>query len=90
MSSLEPESDLTPTERVSTGRLPEESPLGCSSASRGKLDAEGRVILSDGLFAAQRYEPDAIIEFSTLTGAIIVALGNIVPGCGSSPSSRTQ
>jgi hypothetical protein len=26
------------------------------------------VILSDGLFAAQRYEPDAVIEFSTLTG----------------------
>lgn len=38
-------------------------------------DAEGRVILSDALFYAQRYEPDAIIEFSTLTGAVIVALG---------------
>ena len=25
-------------------------------------DAEGRVILADGLFYAQRYEPDAIIE----------------------------
>ncbi len=38
-------------------------------------DAEGRVILSDGLFYAQRYHPDAIIEISTLTGAIIIALG---------------
>lgn len=38
-------------------------------------DAEGRVILSDGLYYAQRYEPDAIIEFSTLTGAMIIALG---------------
>lgn len=38
-------------------------------------DAEGRIILSDGLFYAQRYEPDAIIELSTLTGAIIIALG---------------
>jgi leucyl aminopeptidase len=38
-------------------------------------DAEGRVILSDGLFYAQRYKPDAIIEFSTLTGAMIIALG---------------
>jgi leucyl aminopeptidase len=43
-------------------------------------DAEGRVILSDGLHYAGRYEPDAIVELSTLTGAIIVALGNIASG----------
>lgn len=39
-------------------------------------DAEGRIILSDGLFYAQRYNPAAIIELSTLTGAIIIALGS--------------
>lgn len=39
-------------------------------------DAEGRIILSDALFYAQRYNPDAIIELSTLTGAIIIALGS--------------
>ena len=38
-------------------------------------DAEGRIILSDALFYAQRYHPDAIVEFSTLTGAIIIASG---------------
>lgn len=38
-------------------------------------DAEGRIILSDGLFYAQRYNPAAIIELSTLTGAIVIALG---------------
>jgi leucyl aminopeptidase len=38
-------------------------------------DAEGRIILSDALFYAQRYEPTAIVELSTLTGAIIIALG---------------
>src|SRR5262249_58695976 len=38
-------------------------------------DAEGRIILSDALFHAQRYRPDAVIELSTLTGAIIIALG---------------
>jgi leucyl aminopeptidase len=38
-------------------------------------DAEGRIILSDALFYAQRYHPDAIVELSTLTGAIIIALG---------------
>jgi leucyl aminopeptidase len=38
-------------------------------------DAEGRIILADALFYAQRYQPDAIIELATLTGAIIIALG---------------
>ena len=38
-------------------------------------DAEGRVILADGLFYAQRYKPAAIVELSTLTGAVIIALG---------------
>jgi leucyl aminopeptidase len=38
-------------------------------------DAEGRIILSDALFYAQRYQPDTVIELSTLTGAVIVALG---------------
>ena len=39
-------------------------------------DAEGRIILSDALFYAQRYRPAAIVELSTLTGAIIIALGS--------------
>ncbi len=43
-------------------------------------DAEGRVILSDGLYYAQRYKPDAIIEFSNLTGAMIIALGSHASG----------
>ncbi len=43
-------------------------------------DAEGRVILSDGLHYAQRYEPDAIVELSTLTGAVIVALAHHATG----------
>ena len=38
-------------------------------------DAEGRIILADALFYAQRYNPAAIIELSTLTGAVIIALG---------------
>jgi leucyl aminopeptidase len=43
-------------------------------------DAEGRIILSDGLYYAQRYQPAAIIELSTLTGAIIIALGSHATG----------
>lgn len=38
-------------------------------------DAEGRIVLADALFYAQRYQPQAIIDLATLTGAIMVALG---------------
>ena len=38
-------------------------------------DAEGRIVLSDALHYAQRYNPAAIVELSTLTGAMIIALG---------------
>ena len=39
-------------------------------------DAEGRLILADGLGIARRYEPDLIIDVATLTGAARVALGD--------------
>ncbi len=39
-------------------------------------DAEGRLILCDALTYAQKYEPDVIIDVATLTGAVIIALGN--------------
>ncbi|MFC5931034.1 leucyl aminopeptidase [Cryobacterium melibiosiphilum] len=39
-------------------------------------DAEGRLVLADGLVAASEEQPDAIIDVATLTGAAIVALGN--------------
>lgn len=38
-------------------------------------DAEGRVILADALTYAKRYKPDIVIEASTLTGAVLGALG---------------
>ncbi len=38
-------------------------------------DAEGRIVLSDALFYAQRYQPRAIVDLATLTGAVTVALG---------------
>jgi leucyl aminopeptidase len=43
-------------------------------------DAEGRLVLADGLSYAQRFEPDAIIDLATLTGACVVALGNHASG----------
>ncbi|MEY2447225.1 MAG: leucyl aminopeptidase [Acidimicrobiaceae bacterium] len=41
-------------------------------------DAEGRLILADGLIAASREKPAAIIDLATLTGAQVVALGKKV------------
>ncbi|MGD9980056.1 MAG: leucyl aminopeptidase [Hyphomonadaceae bacterium] len=40
-------------------------------------DAEGRLILADAVYYAQdKYEPTAVIDLATLTGAVIVALGH--------------
>ncbi|MGB8361346.1 MAG: leucyl aminopeptidase [Acidimicrobiia bacterium] len=41
-------------------------------------DAEGRLILADGLGLAMRYEPDITVDVATLTGAAAVALGKKV------------
>ena len=44
-------------------------------------DAEGRLILADGLsYASKHYEPEFILDFATLTGAVLVALGHIATG----------
>ena len=44
-------------------------------------DAEGRVILADALYyTATKYEPELIIDLATLTGAIMVALGDDYAG----------
>jgi leucyl aminopeptidase len=39
-------------------------------------DAEGRIILADALAYARRYEPAAIVDCATLTGACVIALGH--------------
>jgi leucyl aminopeptidase len=44
-------------------------------------DAEGRLILADALaYACKNYEPAAIVDAATLTGACVVALGNVFTG----------
>ncbi len=40
-------------------------------------DAEGRLVLADTLCYVQRYNPSAIIDVATLTGACVVALGHV-------------
>tara|TARA_Y100000766_G_scaffold126671_1_gene108895 strand:- start:769 stop:2253 length:1485 start_codon:yes stop_codon:yes gene_type:complete len=55
-------------------------------ASNGKTieinntDAEGRLTLADALTYASNLKPDSIIDLATLTGAIVVALGNEIAG----------
>jgi leucyl aminopeptidase len=41
-------------------------------------DAEGRVILSDALTYAKKYNPSVVVDLATLTGAAVVALGSRV------------
>ncbi|KAG0743772.1 hypothetical protein G6F24_016202 [Rhizopus arrhizus] len=43
-------------------------------------DAEGRLILCDALTYAQRFEPAALVDVATLTGACMVALGHQTAG----------
>ncbi len=61
-------------------------PSDVITASNGKTieiistDAEGRMVLADGLVFAKRYDPKAVIDLATLTGACVVALGSKAAG----------
>jgi len=43
-------------------------------------DAEGRMVLADTLTLASREKPDVILDFATLTGSMISALGDRMSG----------
>src|SRR2546429_690155 len=43
-------------------------------------DAEGRLILCDALSYVRRFKPAAVIDIATLTGAVVVALGQVAMG----------
>jgi len=53
-------------------------------------DAEGRLILADGISRAAEDDPDYLIEASTLTGAQTIALGNRVIGAMGEPDWRDR
>ncbi len=56
-------------------------PADVITASNGKTieiistDAEGRMVLADGLVHAAKYGPKAVVDLATLTGSCVVALG---------------
>jgi leucyl aminopeptidase len=43
-------------------------------------DAEGRLVLADVLHYAKKYDPVAMIDAATLTGAVVIGLGNSLMG----------
>jgi leucyl aminopeptidase len=53
-------------------------------------DAEGRLILGDGLWYAQKLGATHLIDIATLTGAISVALGRVTTGLFGTPSSFVE
>jgi len=50
-------------------------------------DAEGRLILCDALTYAERYEPTAVVDIATLTGAMVIALGHIACACSATATA---
>lgn len=53
-------------------------------------DAEGRVILADGLHYGTKYEPGLMVDFATLTGAAAVALGKYVSAIFTNTDTLTE
>ncbi|HKV51777.1 MAG TPA: leucyl aminopeptidase [Gemmatimonadaceae bacterium] len=43
-------------------------------------DAEGRLVLADVLSFARRFDPSAVVDAATLTGACVIALGHTASG----------
>ncbi|WP_415855140.1 leucyl aminopeptidase [Sinomonas sp. G460-2] len=53
---------------------------GGTSVEVLNTDAEGRLVMADGLAAASEENPDVVIDIATLTGAAIIALGTRTAG----------
>ena len=53
-------------------------------------DAEGRLVLADGITTANAGKPDLIVDVATLTGACVVALGTRVSGVFSNDDSLLE
>lgn len=53
-------------------------------------DAEGRLILCDALTYAERFEPQAVVDIATLTGACVIALGHHASGLFSNQDNLAQ
>lgn len=72
------------TENMPSGRAAKPGDVVTSMSGQTieilNTDAEGRLILCDALTYAERYNPKAVIDIATLTGACVIALGNFTTG----------
>src|SRR5204862_2101469 len=53
-------------------------------------DAEGRLILGDGLWYARKLGATHLVDVATLTGAVVVALGKTTSGLFGTPASWVE
>jgi leucyl aminopeptidase len=53
-------------------------------------DAEGRLVLCDALTYAERFNPQAVIDIATLTGACVIALGGVRSGLFTNDDALAQ
>ncbi len=71
-------------ENMPGGRATKPGDIATSAAGKTveilNTDAEGRLILCDALHYARRYEPAAVVDMATLTGACVIALGHHFTG----------
>ncbi len=71
-------------ENMPSGRATKPGDIVTSAAGKSveilNTDAEGRLILCDALDYARRYDPAAVIDIATLTGACVIALGHHFTG----------
>jgi leucyl aminopeptidase len=71
---------IVPTcENMPSGRATKPGDIVTSMAGKTievlNTDAEGRLILCDGITYSRRFKPRAVVDIATLTGACVVALG---------------
>ncbi|MCL2298041.1 MAG: leucyl aminopeptidase [Proteobacteria bacterium] len=76
---------LIPTcENMPSGRATKPGDIVASMSGQTieilNTDAEGRLILADALTYAERYDPEAVIDVATLTGAMVITLGHVASG----------
>lgn len=82
------------TENMPNGKATQ--PGNIITARNGKTveiintDAEGRLVLADGLDLAQDYQPDVLVNSATLTGACSVALGKLASALFSTDAKVTK
>jgi leucyl aminopeptidase len=81
-------------ENMPDGRATKPGDIATSAAGKTveilNTDAEGRLILCDALHYARRYEPAAVVDIATLTGACVIALGHHFTGVMGNDDSLAQ